>query len=723
MMVRFLDRISGKECAAPTSPPLPGQYRVLAEQIEVSQAEPGHLGDFLIGDEEGKWIAYADESGQVLTGPFCNCGELPPRETSSLREIGHKANLVIAQGGGTLDWLAISPVVMGSRAKLQSFDLLLVRYLWHLQEVCHRPITHLRSEEICLPVGRVRRASPRAPEYLSAHTEDWEYRKIASVVPKRVRAIVSEELYDIYENRLAVRLVDKLLDYLRQRCEELSKIEQWFDPSGSYTGTHWRARRISELLAEAVNSEVNETKRIVNEAKRTLDRLYREVMALHDSPLYKAMPHGGWQPHGLQETNILVNDRHYQYVALLWQKCLKTEYGRRRSRREQYDEAQEANRGFDSFCLLLALRGMKLLGYAPEGDKPCVQGRPVAWSRGSAPAQLQWNHDGTIKIQGDGADSGVLFVPLAAPLTSQSRPDVTEQLRTTISQSLSARLNGNRSATGGHPSIGKDLVVLLYPGDGRERSSLPSPIRHKVMTLGNDLHAPESVAFLPVSSYELDTLERVGRALQWALVRPQLLTYPPKVFLPENVKDLLAVADWVVPSSERGRAAIVRVPSEEEKHRLDGALRAKLGPLRSIGKKVQQKIDWLTKFKTELDASYTCFEGILQCPVCWKHNDPSALRANLGGHFVCKCGQCHSLWGTRACGKCGSRYPFISPSGAWVCSGTPEAGWVDTVYGLDILAVPCWAANCADTYICPDCGACGNAGRADCGSCTRCASA
>lgn len=722
MKVRFLDRISGEECLFPKSPALPGQYQFLTDQAVVSQATLGQSGDFLVGDQDGKWAIRGEEEEQVLTGHFWDCGEMPKRERYSLREISRNAKSVLAQGGGTSDWLSISPVVMGARAKLQPFDLLLIRYLWHLQEVCQGPITHLRSEEVRLPVGRVRRASARAPEYLSAHTEDWEYRKIASVVPKRVLSVVSEELYDIYENRLAVRLVDKLLDYLRQRYEEVSKIEQWFDPSGLYSGTHWRQDRIYRLLAEAVNSEVDEMERVVNKAKRTLDRLYYEVMGLLDSPLYKAMPKVGRQSLGLQETNILVNDRHYRYVALLWRNCLETEYMRPRSRKEMYEEAQEVNQGFDSFSLLLTVKGMKLLGYSPEGDRPCEQGRPVLWTRGTAAAQLCWNSDGTIKVQRDGVDGGVLFVPLAAPLTSPGRSDVSEQLRATVAGSLSARLNGDRGAARDQSPLRKDLVVLLYPGDARERASLPNPVRHKTMTLGNDLHKPESLAFLPVSSYELDTLERIGRALQWALLRPQILDYPPKVTLAENAKDLLTVADWVEPASERGRASVLRMPRDDEKRRLDDALRAKLGRLRVIGKKMQPQIDWLTSFKAELDASYVRFDAFLQCPVCLTLNGPAALHDSRGEHFVCECDECHSMWGTRACGECGARYPFVTPSGTWDYSGAFEAGWVDAVYGLDVLAVPCWIPGCGNMYICPHCGVCGNAGRADCKLCTRCAS-
>lgn len=711
MNVRLLNRISGEMCRSPLGSALPGQYQSLPDVFDL-------CGEFLIPDENGQWRLEDQEQGQVYTGLFWDCGEVPKRERQSLREIRLEVQSVLAQGGQLADWLAVSPVVAGSRATLQPFDVLLLRDLWHLQEVCHKPITHLESEEARLPVQRVRRASSRAPDYLASHTEDWEYRKITSVVPKRVLAVQSEELYDIYENRLAVQLVDRLLRYLAARCEEAAKIDDW--GKGLRAGTRWKRERIYTVLAKAVESDIDEMGRAVSRARSTLERLYHEVLGLLGSPLYQAMPRVRRQYLGAQDTNILVNDRHYRYVALLWRKCLETEYMRPKTPRETRQEAEEVIQGFDAFCALLLIKGMELLGFIPEEGRPWDPGQTSRWKRGTIAGEVTWNPDGSIKVRLEGSENGIIFVPLAAPLSSVRRAGVAEQIRTEVAGQLSSRLKVSSVAKVPALSLADDLVVLLYPGDAKERECLAPLTRHRLMTLGNDLHEPELLGFLPVSSYELDTLERVGRALQWALLRPQILNYPPQIALPEVAKDLLRTAGWVRPSQDRGRASVLRTPREDENRRFDEAFRAKLGPLRVGGRRQQQQVSWLTTFKTDLEASYPIFDLLLQCPVCHKVNPTSTLRPSLGEHFVCECVECHSEWGTKACGKCGSRYAFVTPRGDCDSAIDHAAGWVDAAYGLDVLAVPCWLPDHGNVHICPDCGRCGNSGRDECAECTRC---
>ena len=132
-------------------------------------------------------------------------------------------------------------------------------HVGHLAEVCRRPRTHLRVEIERTPVSRARRFPAQAANYLAAHTEDWERPTLRAVVPKRILAVVREDQFDIYENRVAVRLVDHLVTYLRRRILEVSRLLRVFEEAGDHGssaagGSHWRQRRIYQLWGDAIDA-------------------------------------------------------------------------------------------------------------------------------------------------------------------------------------------------------------------------------------------------------------------------------------------------------------------------------------------------------------------------------------------------------------------------------------------------------------------------------------
>ena len=97
-------------------------------------------------------------------------------------------------------------------------------------------------------VARSRRIAPDAPAWLASHTEDWDHRKITGIQPRRILAEVREEQWDLYENRIAVRLVDSLVTWLRRRIAEVRRVlddifvrMEGFDGSES---TRYRTERI-----------------------------------------------------------------------------------------------------------------------------------------------------------------------------------------------------------------------------------------------------------------------------------------------------------------------------------------------------------------------------------------------------------------------------------------------------------------------------------------------
>jgi hypothetical protein len=74
---------------------------------------------------------------------------------------------------------------------------------------------------------------------------------VRAVRPKRLLATVTEDLWDIYENRVAVRLVDHLLRDVSRRIAEVREVSHLYDQAlqdlSRAEGTHWRQQRLFRL--------------------------------------------------------------------------------------------------------------------------------------------------------------------------------------------------------------------------------------------------------------------------------------------------------------------------------------------------------------------------------------------------------------------------------------------------------------------------------------------
>lgn len=239
------------------------------------------------------WLADGQRFGDELPGLGADgvLGRWPD-------ELETDAAVRLAQVmGDTPTWeaYAATPAVaqkLAERARMQTLDLEISRHLQHLQHVCHRPRLHLRVEEERLPVSKARRSPVRAVADLVSHPGDWEHRTLRSIQPSRVLARQIEDEWNLYENRVAARLVDHLLAYLAKRLEELRKIKEVLvgsrDHSHEFQRTSFRrARRIAALWSSTLDSKTEDE---LNRTMRLLQRAQRDLQALLDAPLYQRVP-------------------------------------------------------------------------------------------------------------------------------------------------------------------------------------------------------------------------------------------------------------------------------------------------------------------------------------------------------------------------------------------------------------------------------------------------
>lgn len=634
---------------------------------------PGPTGDWQL-TEPGK---VAARRGGFLAEP------LPSgQDVDSLRQLGKL--LRDKADGGWLEWSDTSPLAPGLDEAVRShpFEGEVERELEHIEAVCRRPRTHIRLEVERELVARARRIARDAPQWLASHTEDWHGRTLTGVQPRRIRAEVREERWDLYENRVAARLVENLADWLRGRIVEvrrirddiLSRLEE-FDGSAP-KGSRHRADRIYCLWGEAWDaSDAQEI------ARRTLERLEAilyKVLGLQDSPLYRHVPKHAQVHRTLKMTNLFNSDDHYRGVARLWHEWSLLPTRGDFSTVDHYQRQQDLHDSYDAWCLLLVVRACEQLKLQPANDAafeaPLRKGCSVQLSRG---LRIKWEEPmGGIAIA-RGKNTLARFVPLIHSLERARTPE-----------SLAQRVKPLVDAV----AETEHWTVVLHPANP---GSAPFD---EVATVGNPpcQGTRGTIDFIRVSPFSLDSVERVARAIRWATLVPQMLAYPPCVPPPPSEDfdgQWLAKRDtrWAVVESpgagvkseiER-RLCKARAQREELERKRDESKQARRPNKRvlaDLGKAKKDERDW-SKFKQSFEAATACIDELKICPRC---GEPADFKARDEGCFAARCGSesCKAVWELRPSPD--GHIPVFVPD-IEVASGP---ALIDEQLGCDVLALP-----------------------------------
>ncbi|MCB9609588.1 MAG: hypothetical protein H6716_23555 [Polyangiaceae bacterium] len=583
---------------------------------------------------------------------------------------------------------------LAERAQLQTLDLAIVRHLQHLQHVCHKPRLHLRVEEERLPVSRARRTPVRAVADLVSHPGDWEHRTLRSIQPSRVLARQIEDEWNLYENRVATRLVDHLLAYLAKRLEELRRIMEILDASRDYGAeiqrtSFRRAHRISELWSSTLESKTEE------ELRRTIKRLelaQRDLRALLDAPLYKHVPRRQAVALSLKSTNILVSDPHYRKVAWLWLSWVK--FGRKRQETTQQRALRRQGEAsaWSRFVLHLVVRGFAALGWSstPASDGGWALSKP-GWMR----VKVAVGTMGSVQVT---TDRTLRLLPLCADLLV-ANPDA-----------VLARLKA-LDAPGAE-------VVVVHVGAS---TALADADRASGWSIGG------RAVLLASSPWGIDSEERMARVLNGWLSRAAAPPYPASTTL-RALPEYPNGRDWL--RHDGDHLVAFRAPSGHEAAQAQAWATAKARELDADAQRAKAAKQAFSVAPREDVGAFVEFlnhaaeqlAGLSCCPVCGDHGqvEPRPGKRSDGGDATwwAVCGGCRSEWGTRPCTECGSRYRALLPqTGLDLASAARSArpsDWPDKVLGRDV-----WAPLCPqrpnEQFRCPDCGRCGDA------ACMRCA--
>ena len=729
MTYRFVDRLSGKACEVQAGGTLLGRFILEPSGDEAMFLNSVAISEsaYCVPDLRGQWQLL--QPGQErIEGTISRTQVLDRLDTSSILDVGTSVENVISSGGTWLDALGVSPLVpgMSERAELQDFEKFLAEHLGHLIEVCKRPRTHLRVEVERTAVSRARRVATQASSYLAAHTEDWDRPTLRAVIPKRILSLVREDQYDIYENRVAARLVDHVDAYLSSRVTEVSRLLRLFSAAGDHRstagqGSHWRQRRVYQLWGSSIDAGDARRK-----AERTLEQLKYlkySISGLMDSLLYREVPRRAFVGTTLTMTNILANDAHYRRVADIWLAWARLGLEQSPKPEKHFEEMQALCRCFGSFALLLVIRGLEQLGIEPLDLSQSLAGQEIMLKGKGARVRLSWSaSDGVLRLE---VDDGKPLRIVPIPASVAMLPD----------ESLASLIRDADEAA----NLG-EITLVLYPSPSTEVSyqRMEQAHAHRLHALSHEIaeKGQAKAGFLPVSPWDLISVERIARQIRWAISAPKFLAYPPSFSNP-LAAEFSDNAPWLNVSGQK--VEIVQAPEsheersvtrklEEEKIRLvaleaehadvsqqlrtavrdgraSGAMNGRKKGLNGEITDLQSRIFSLSALYTELEAGVAVVQSLLNCPTCASVADPRRdFKGGPGPRFSCECSDCSTQWGAEACPSCKEWIPTLLPSLASWSVNKSEVGWLDRFLGSDSLAVPYKLARGGFGYICHTCG-------------------
>jgi len=311
--MRVFDRYTGREIDLPQAAE-PGRFRLL-QDADATGALGLVAGQVLVGDT---WNDLALGDGGATVLPAARTGA-----NQGSFDLLALALSILVQAPEGERFSPLMPASIGELTELEELEHVLVKRIAHLREIDARPRMSMRYESEVVPLSRVRKMAPGAITYLAAHSEDWHRRTLSGIAPKRILGLLSEDELGIYENRIYVRLLDKLDAHLKLRRDQITSLLGQFEQAMAMSGAEdldYRLRNdLCALWGRTFSGD--ETQHLLEasrETLRTLANLRKQVGVLRGGSLYSRLPRSLSVPEQLRDTNILQYDQHYRHLRTLW---------------------------------------------------------------------------------------------------------------------------------------------------------------------------------------------------------------------------------------------------------------------------------------------------------------------------------------------------------------------------------------------------------------------
>ena len=193
--------------------------------------------------------------------------------------------------------------------------------------ICERPKSHLKAVNEVRPIETVKRIGYESIPYLAAHSEDWLARTASGLKPARLFSRVEEDEFQIYENRVVKTLIDLIIGFLRKtekqlrdQRDQLRGIMNSSVQTGSFGFDVTFQKAVSELMSSDSKGEEYRSKslELVEKLQHRAYYLLKRYRTLRQTRLYRYLRKARHVSNPLNETNILVLDKHYSVIFKLW---------------------------------------------------------------------------------------------------------------------------------------------------------------------------------------------------------------------------------------------------------------------------------------------------------------------------------------------------------------------------------------------------------------------
>jgi hypothetical protein len=247
-----------------------------------------------------------------------------------------------------------------------------------LMQIADKPRSFIKTVEETTPIETAKKISHMAISKLSRDSKDWNSRSLTMVRPKNIAAEINEETLNIYENRVVVSLVKRLLSAVYSKRvdveEKLQKARATASEKAinsvlginSLTSSAWSFSTYQKALWNSLRNgggdnaekELDDYKELL----RTLEHLSSCLSRFLASPLYRELAKLKRVPSPIQRTNIFIYDRRYKEAYNLW-KILDQDAAQSKSPEKSINENEDLYPDYFLYCALSICYSLVDMGY------------------------------------------------------------------------------------------------------------------------------------------------------------------------------------------------------------------------------------------------------------------------------------------------------------------------------------------------------------------------
>lgn len=634
------------------------------------------------GYEGVTWSGHAPSGGRTTYAG----ADLPsPTECLALNAVADRSE----REGSAATLLAWGLDIESSRALLASLE----DPVAHLVRVFDHPHERLRVDEEFDRVDRARRPSSRAVPVLTTRSRDWANRSLTGVEPSRVLNRRIEANLAIYENRLAVavlfRLVARLDDFLEgaARLDTASREERQAEREPETT-TLWilnqeTYQRWADALSQANTEEFQQIHQKLREIRSML-------MVVTATRLARELTHEELDlPFVL--TNLLREHEDYRYVADLWldNSLVGREAQAPDAQREQF--ARSAME-YETYCGGLILQAIRALTGVYLSERVPRRGETASATLANSaaegtPGELDLDITAELSHSAEGeytltvGDSRLRIVPMVASLTSSS-----------ARQQVLGATPGDTTPT---------ILIYLDPDYPANRAGYGTTVQRSVGDWSRERFRPATameVGLVPAAPSSIRSAERLGQALYLFLATSLIALGSRPLRVPEFlVPDIMPIAE---PDVVPGQFRLVRPVGMASANDIGSRLLSRAAETKGSPSARRAARQDAIDLARELRRRILAFDALTICPVCRERMEVQPAHQS---ESLSTCAKCETRIVLRECVQCGERY-----AGALISAAYPQVRedweWATRWAGSAVAARPCWARR--GVFVCPSCTQC-----------------